>query len=137
VAAWCGPGATGERDVARSGATGPAHSGPWPRRPHQRRTRGVAAEAARRRGGRHLGSQESAPAGVQGGNQEVNIVTTRFGLIQASESELIRIPEGLLGFRSFTQYLHFPDPVVAGLTWLQSVSAPDLAFALVAPPLAI
>jgi flagellar assembly factor FliW len=67
----------------------------------------------------------------------VNIVTTRFGLIQASESELLRIPEGLLGFRSYTQYLHFPDPVASGLTWLQSVSAPELAFALVAPPLAI
>ncbi len=36
---------------------------------------------------------------VQGGKQEVNIVTTRFGLIVASESELIRIPEGLVGFR--------------------------------------
>jgi flagellar assembly factor FliW len=67
----------------------------------------------------------------------VNIVTTRFGLIHASESELIRIPEGLLGFRSYTQYLHFPDPVVTGLTWLQSVTAPDLAFATVAPPLAL
>jgi flagellar assembly factor FliW len=67
----------------------------------------------------------------------VNIVTTRFGLIQASESDLVRIPEGLLGFRSFTQYLHLPDPDVTGLTWLQSVTAPDLAFGLVAPPLAV
>jgi len=67
----------------------------------------------------------------------VNIVTTRFGLIQASESELYQIPEGLLGFRSYTQYLHLPDLVVTGLTWLQSVTAPDLAFGLVAPPLAI
>ena len=67
----------------------------------------------------------------------MNIVTTRFGLIQASETELIRIPEGLLGFRSFTQYIHLPDPEVAGLSWLQSVTASDLAFALVAPPLAV
>lgn len=67
----------------------------------------------------------------------MNIVTTRFGLIQASESELIRIPEGLLGFRPYTQFLQLPDPVVTGLTWLQSVTAPDLAFALVAPLLAI
>ncbi|MGZ3471568.1 MAG: flagellar assembly protein FliW, partial [Isosphaeraceae bacterium] len=67
----------------------------------------------------------------------MNIVTTRFGLIQASESELYQIPEGLLGFRSYTQYLHLPDLVVTGLTWLQSVTAPDLAFGLVAPPLAI
>ena len=67
----------------------------------------------------------------------MNIVTTRFGLIQASESDLLRIPEGLLGFRSYIQYLHLPDPVATGLTWLQSVTAPDLAFALVAPPLAV
>jgi flagellar assembly factor FliW len=67
----------------------------------------------------------------------VNILTTRFGLIQASESEVIRIPEGLLGFRSFTHYILLPDPVVNGLSWLQSVIAPDLAFGLVAPPLAV
>ena len=67
----------------------------------------------------------------------MNIVTTRFGLIQVSESELIRLPEGLVGFRSFTQFVHLPDSVVAGLTWLQSVTAPELAFGLVAPPLAI
>ncbi len=67
----------------------------------------------------------------------MNIVTTRFGLIQTSESELYQIPEGLLGFRAYTQYLHLPDPVVAGLSWLQSVTASDLAFGLVAPPLAL
>ena len=67
----------------------------------------------------------------------MNILTTRFGLIQASESEIYRIPEGLLGFRSYTQYLHLPDPVVSGLSWLQSTTAPDLAFGLVAPPLAV
>jgi flagellar assembly factor FliW len=67
----------------------------------------------------------------------VNIVTTRFGLIQVSETEIIRMPEGLVGFRSFTQFVHLPDPVVAGLTWLQSVTAPELAFGLVAPPLAV
>lgn len=67
----------------------------------------------------------------------MNIVTTRFGLIQAPESEIIRIPDGLVGFRSFTQYVHLPDPVVAGLTWLQSVTAPELAFGLVPPPLAV
>lgn len=67
----------------------------------------------------------------------MNIVTTRFGLIQVSESEIIRLPEGLVGFRSFTQFVHLPDPVVAGLTWLQSVTAPELAFGLIAPPLAV
>jgi flagellar assembly factor FliW len=100
-------------------------------------TGSVAIEVARSRGGRCLLIQARAQPGVQGGNQEVNIVTTRFGLIQASESDLLRIPEGLLGFRSYTQYLHLPDSEVAGLSWLQSVTAPDLAFGLVAPPLAV
>jgi flagellar assembly factor FliW len=67
----------------------------------------------------------------------VNIVTTRFGLVQVSESEVLRFPEGLVGFRSFTQFVHLPDPEVAGLSWLQSVTAADLAFGMVAPPLAL
>jgi flagellar assembly factor FliW len=67
----------------------------------------------------------------------VNILTTRFGLIQACETDVILIPEGLLGFRSFTHYVHLPDPVAHGLSWLQSLTAPELAFGLVAPPLAV
>jgi flagellar assembly factor FliW len=67
----------------------------------------------------------------------VNIITTRFGLIQVPETEIIRITDGLVGFRAFTQFVLLPDPEVAGLTWLQSVTAPELAFGLIAPPLAI
>ena len=67
----------------------------------------------------------------------MNIVTTRFGLIQVQESDLFRIPDGLVGFRAFTQFVLLPDPVTAGLTWLQSATAPELAFGLIAPPLAI
>ena len=67
----------------------------------------------------------------------MNIVTTRFGLIKATESEVIRVPDGLVGFRSFTQFVHLPDVKVTGLSWLQSVTAPELAFGLVPPPLAL
>lgn len=67
----------------------------------------------------------------------MNILTTRFGLIQACETDVITIPEGLLGFRSFIHYTLLPDPVVMGLSWLQSLTAADLAFALVAPPIAV
>ncbi len=77
------------------------------------------------------------PARRKGGKQEVNIVTTRFGLIQVQESDLFRIPDGLVGFRAFTQFVLITDPVTAGLTWLQSATAPELAFGLIAPPLAI
>ena len=69
--------------------------------------------------------------------QEVNIVTTRFGNIPVSESDLIRIPDGLIGFRSQTQFLLFADREVIGLTWLQSATTPDLAFALIPPSLAV
>src|SRR5262249_41450356 len=54
-----------------------------------------------------------------------------------SEDDIVTIPEGLLGFRSFTHYILLPDLVVMGLSWLQSMTAPELAFALVAPPLAV
>jgi flagellar assembly factor FliW len=67
----------------------------------------------------------------------VNIVTTRFGVVQVQESDLIRIPDGLVGFRNFTQFVHLPDPEVTGLSWLQSVTAAELAFGLVPPPLAV
>ncbi len=67
----------------------------------------------------------------------MNIVTTRFGLVQAQESDLFRIPDGLVGFRAFTQFVLLSDPVVAGLQWLQSATAAELAFGLIAPPLAI
>ncbi len=42
-----------------------------------------------------------------------------------------------MGFRSFTQFVLLPDPVVVGLSWLQSLTAPELAFGLVAPPMAV
>jgi flagellar assembly factor FliW len=67
----------------------------------------------------------------------VNIATTRFGLVPACETDVINIPEGLLGFRSFIHYVLLPDPLVTGLSWLQSVTAPELAFGLVAPPMAV
>ena len=67
----------------------------------------------------------------------MNIVTTRFGLVQVPDSDFFRIPEGLVGFRSYTQFVLLPDPVVVGLSWLQCVTAPELAFGLIPPPLAV
>lgn len=67
----------------------------------------------------------------------MNIVSTRFGLLQVPETDVIRVPDGLVGFRAFTQFVHLPDAEVAGLSWLQSVTAPELAFGLIPPPLAV
>lgn len=67
----------------------------------------------------------------------MNIVTTRFGLIPTRESDLIRLPDGLIGFRNSTLFVQVPDPEVAGLLWLQSVTNAEIAFGMVAPPLAL
>ncbi len=65
------------------------------------------------------------------------IDTTRFGRVLIQEADLLRVPEGLVGFRGFTQFVQIPDAVVKGLSWLQCVTAADLAFGIVAPPLAL
>ena len=67
----------------------------------------------------------------------MNVVTTRFGSVQVEEADLLRIPEGLVGFRNLTRFVQLPDLKVAGLSWLQSLDAPDIAFGLVPPPLAV
>jgi flagellar assembly factor FliW len=67
----------------------------------------------------------------------VNVVTTRFGTVQVGEADLIRIPEGLVGFRDLTLFVQLPDPEVSGLSWLQSITAPEIAFGIVPPPLAV
>lgn len=64
----------------------------------------------------------------------MNIVSTRFGIVPTSEAELVQIPEGLVGFRGHTRFVLMPDSEAPSLTWLQSVSAPELAFALISPP---
>ena len=51
-----------------------------------------------------------------------------------SAESAVRITDGLVGFRGHTQFVLWTDPEVRGLTWLQSTSAPELAFGLVPPP---
>ncbi len=67
----------------------------------------------------------------------MNVVTTRFGVIQAPDSLAVRMVDGLVGYRGHTRFIHLADPVAVGLSWLQSLEAPELAFALVPPPLAV
>lgn len=67
----------------------------------------------------------------------MDIVTTRFDIIPADEGDLIRIPEGLVGFRQLTEYVLLPDTEAAGLIWLQAVRSPEVAFALVSPSLIV
>jgi len=67
----------------------------------------------------------------------VNVVTTRFGTVQVEEADVVRIPDGLVGFRNLTLFVQLPDSKVAGLSWLQSLDSPEVAFGIVPPPLAL
>ncbi len=77
------------------------------------------------------------PGGRGKEDEDVNIVTTRFGLMTALEADLVRFPEGLVGFRSLTRFVLLPDAQVAGLVWLQSAEVADVAFALISPSWAV
>ena len=63
----------------------------------------------------------------------MNVMTSRFGSLNVQESDVVRLTEGLVGFRSSTQFLLLADQKVDGLYWLQSLDTPELAFALVTP----
>ena len=67
----------------------------------------------------------------------MNIVTTRFGPIDVRESDVVQIPEGLVGFRGTTRYALWPDSEAAQLVWLQSTADPELAFAMIEPTIAV
>ena len=63
----------------------------------------------------------------------MNVDTTRFGLVEADDSSIVRMPRGPLGFDDLTDYVlvqHRPDTC---FKWLQSMDEPSLAFAVVDP----
>ncbi|MEW6236158.1 MAG: flagellar assembly protein FliW [Candidatus Omnitrophota bacterium] len=61
------------------------------------------------------------------------LLTTRFGEIEVRPSDIVTLPEGLLGFNLFRRYIVLEDPEQAPFLWLQSVDEPDLAFVIVDP----
>lgn len=61
------------------------------------------------------------------------VKTGRFGDLTISTEELIRIPQGLLGFPSLTEYCLVDPGDDTLILWLQSVQEPNLAFPLMEP----
>jgi len=63
----------------------------------------------------------------------LTIKTTRFGKVETDKNRIIHFPDGLLGFPEQKDYIileHKPD---SPFCWLQSVTAPDLAFVMTNP----
>jgi flagellar assembly factor FliW len=63
----------------------------------------------------------------------VQINSERFGVLEYDESEVVRFPEGLVGFPDMCRFFLYADPRVAPLAWLHSLDDTGLAF-LVADP---
>lgn len=58
----------------------------------------------------------------------MQIATSRFGVIDATESEIVEFENGVLGFPDATQFLRVPIVEADGWLWLQSTTDPELAF---------
>ena len=63
----------------------------------------------------------------------MQILTTRFGVLEIEAEDLISFPSGLLGLETCRQWVLLADAQNDALGWLQSASRPDVAFAVVSP----
>lgn len=63
----------------------------------------------------------------------MNIHTTRFGLLAVGRDEVLRFPGGLIGLEDCQNWTLAADRHVAGVCWLQCLSAPEIALAVVNP----
>ena len=58
----------------------------------------------------------------------MQIATSRFGMLDAPEEQLVEIEGGLLGFPDATRYVRVPVVDSDGWLWLQATDDPELAF---------
>jgi flagellar assembly factor FliW len=63
----------------------------------------------------------------------LEIETSRFGKITAEEGQVVRLPEGIIGFPEWTRYILLHHREGSPFRWFQSVENQDLAFVLMNP----
>ena len=63
----------------------------------------------------------------------LNVKTTRFGEVNINEKKAIQFPDGLLGFPKQKDYVILEHKPGSPLFWLQSITAPYLAFVIINP----
>ncbi len=61
----------------------------------------------------------------------MEIETSRFGKVTASEEDMIRFPTGIIGFRNERAFVLIPHGDSTLIGWLQSAATPELAFPVV------
>ncbi|MFQ5558383.1 MAG: flagellar assembly protein FliW [Acidimicrobiales bacterium] len=57
--------------------------------------------------------------------------SSRFGVVEHTESDIVEVDGGLLGFADSTRFVSVPVPGAEGWLWLQSVDDPELAFLVI------
>jgi flagellar assembly factor FliW len=63
----------------------------------------------------------------------VEFFSERFGKIEYNEQEVIRFPQGLVGFPDMTRFFVYSDAAVEPMAWLHSLDDANLAFLVVDP----
>lgn len=63
----------------------------------------------------------------------MEVQTRQFGTIEVSDSEILQIPKGLLGFEGLEHFVLIESAECLPFRWLQCIDAPDLAFVVVSP----
>jgi flagellar assembly factor FliW len=63
----------------------------------------------------------------------VEFISERFGKIEYNEAEVVRFPQGIVGFPDMTRYFMYSDERVAPLAWLHSLDDAGLAFLVCDP----
>lgn len=61
--------------------------------------------------------------------------TSRFGPVQIAQEDIVRFPEGLLGFNDLESFVLLDDPNDEIFAWLQSCDEPSIAFPVLEPEL--
>jgi flagellar assembly factor FliW len=65
----------------------------------------------------------------------IQVQTSRFGIVQCAEEDLILFPEGILGFADLRKFVLVDDPSDEIFAWLQSCEIPQIAFPVLEPEL--
>lgn len=63
----------------------------------------------------------------------MHIYTTRFGAVQIDSDDILLFPNGLIGFEDIRHWVLLADQASSDVGWLQSVSRPETALAVVSP----
>ncbi len=63
----------------------------------------------------------------------MQLKTTRFGLVEILSEDVIHFPAGLIGLEHCRQWVLLADTANDALAWMQSVTDPEVALAVVSP----